>query len=135
MVTEIREVSRSSLHEINLIMKWWSQQGDGINPEFLSDFGYMVDVDSVPTCACFLYPILGSKVAWIGWPISDPESKKEDRDLALNLLFARMHTDALEMGYKWIWTTSGLEHVQGRLKRLGYIEADTNINQYWKELV
>lgn len=123
-----RKVTRKDLP---IIQQWWKQRLDiNFNLEILSDFGYMVDNNA----ALFLYPVMGSKVAWLGWPISNPETSKEDRDKALNCLFDIIHKEAKELGFKYIWTTSGVSPVQERLVKQNYVVGDTNINQYWRQL-
>jgi len=131
---EVRTFKRTDDTEIRTVLSWWKSRSDGINPDFLSDFGYMVWDGERPLVACFLFPIVGSKIAWLGWPVASPESTKEERDSALPLLFSRMHRDASLMGYAWIWTTSGHPGVQKRLESSGYALGDVGINQYWKEL-
>lgn len=128
----IRQYEKS---DFNMIASWWKTKTDvEINRVIESEYGYIVSLDDKDICAMFLYPTKGSKIAWIGWPIADPESDKDDRSTALDLLFDIAHSEAESMGYKAIWTTSKSSAVEDRLKKHNYIKGDTGINQYWRNL-
>lgn len=125
------EVSKIQSKDIASLKSWWEERsGIEFNPEVLSSFGYIVP----DVAALYLYPIMGSQVCWVGWPISNPKSSKEDRDKALDLLFDIIHKEAKDLGFKYVWTTSGVKPVQDRLAKHQYIPGDININQYWRIL-
>ena len=116
-----------------LIESWWiEREGAAPQPDMLSHYGWISFFNQRPIAALWLYPILGSKVAWVGWPIANPDSGKLERNLALDTVFDKIENTAKEMGYKYIWTTSGVNPVQNRLKERGYKQGDSNITQYWK---
>jgi len=114
---------------------WWeTRTGIGFSLETLSDHCYFAKQEGKGIAALSLFPMKGSSYCMVGWPIANPDTTKEERNFALNLLFDKMHLDALEMGYKRVFTTSGVEVVQERLTNFGYVLGDSNVNQYWKEL-
>lgn len=124
-----------SKEDMLLVKDWWFLREDIVfSSDILSDHGYMAEIDGEPAVAMFFFPVQGSKVAWMGWPISDPDTDKEQRSLALTLLFDTIHEDAKSMGYSVIFTISGLSHVQERLVDHGYLVGDTNVNQFWRAL-
>ena len=129
------ETREYTSQDFSLLASWWqSRQQVDLSPSILSDTGYIALSDGQPIAALFLYPIQGSEVCWIGWPISDQESPSEARSEALDALFEVVHLQARDRGYKLVWTTSGVPVVQQRLERHGYEMGDENIKQYWKGL-
>ena len=125
---------RGSL-EMNHVKRWWAERERvPFSDSLASDYGYMAYSENNPVAAMFLYPTKGSSVCMIGWPITDPNTTKEERNLALNELFDKIHKEARLMGYKLVWSFSGVEPVQNRMIELGYVIGDQNINQYFKGL-
>lgn len=129
------------LHQYNpdyhngFIQKWWESRQDIDFPVgLLPDIGKVMYDEEHPVAAAFLYTT-NSKIAWVGWPISDPESDKDIRDEALDRIFRNLHDLAKQKKHTMIWSTSGIPSLQERLERLGYIVGDKGINQYFKELV
>lgn len=113
------------------LAQWWeSHTQTPLHADMVSMYGWVVE----GVAACFLYPALGSKIAWMGWPISNPESSKETRDEALDLIFDTIHKDAQTMGYRIMLTTSNTPPVQTRLEKHGYSLGDKDVNHYWKAL-
>jgi len=123
----------SSEHENWLKRAWESRQGIDFPVRLLSDTGLVVVNGIYPVAAAFLYKT-NSKVAWLGWPITEPESTPEARSEALNMIFEKLHVMAKLEDYELIWTTSGIPALQERLEELGYKVGDEGINQYFKEL-
>ena len=105
-----------------------------INKDMLSDYGYIVSENDKKIATCWLYPVIGSSVCWMGFPFSNPNSNKYERKKALDLLFENMHNTAKNMGYTYILTTSNTPPIENRLKKYGYKLGDKNVNQYWGRL-
>lgn len=117
-----------------MLQQWWhSKHALDFNLDLLSETGVLAYVEDVAIAAAFLY-LTNSKVAWIGWPVSDPESSKELRDVALNEIFENLHQTARDYDYTLIWTVSGIPALQKRYEELGYLLGDENVNQYFKPL-
>ncbi len=117
------------------IASWWIQRESIIpSKKLFSKHGLVVSKDGNKVCAIFLYPVNGAEICVLGWPVSNPSVERETRNEAMDLLFEQAHTQAKEMGYTMIWTTSGTKPIQDRLAKHGYTDGDTNINQYWKGL-
>ena len=136
-MTTIRLVPYKEAAHGELVSGWWRARFDQPLPlDVLSESGYVAfnRGSGRPIAALWLYPIKGSKVAWIGWPLADPESNKEERTAALDALYDIIHVRAKEAGYRYIWTTSNTPPVESRLKGYGYVIGDKNVNQYWKIL-
>ena len=116
-----------------LIRQWWKSQQDidlDIN-SMLSDLGYIAYQEGMPIAACWLY-FTNSPVAWLGFPIANPEADSETRNVALDQIFDKLHLEAGERGHKLIWTTSAVKPIQERLGKHGYTLGDKQVNQYWK---
>lgn len=117
-----------------VVRKWWGQRQDLDFPlEILPPTGLMAMKEDRKVAALFIYET-NSLVAILGWPISDPESSKDERDVALDMLFKAAHEKLTNRGFLKIWTTSGVPALQDRMEELGYVVGDKNINQYWKDL-
>ena len=116
-----------------LIRSWWiEREGAAPQSDMLSSHGWISFINKRPIAALWLFPILNSKVAWVGWPIARLDSSKLERNLALEQVFGIIEREAQKMGYKYIWTTSGTPPVQDRLLDRGYVKGDSDISQYWK---
>lgn len=117
-----------------LLKSWWeSRQGVDFPTRLLSNLGYVAYEEDKAVATAFLFTT-NSKVALLGWPISDPESTPEVRDAALTKIYKGLHGIAKDLGFELIWSTSGIPALQQRLLGLGYTVGDENINQYFKEL-
>jgi len=122
-------------YDPDVIKKWWKdRQKVEFDPELLSASGFTGYYDEQPVATIFLYPTIGSKIAWLGWPISDKEVNKNLRDLVLDEILEEIHVFARSKGYKYIWTTTGLGVVKERLLRHNYLVGDEDICQLWRFL-
>jgi len=125
----------NQLQHFSIIKEWWMRHHNiEISADILSNFGYLYFNENTPVAALWLYPILGSKTCWIGWPVTNPDSDKQIRNTALDELFGIIEEEARQMGYKLMWTTSGIPTGQARLEKHQYLLGDSNINQYWRAL-
>ena len=75
-----------------------------------------------------------SEVLWIGWELSDSDVDLESRKKATPVILKHIEEYAKVNGYKHILTTSDTPPVELALNRAGFIKADTNINQYIKNI-
>lgn len=129
---EIEIVPYYDKEHLPLVQKWWREQLNlDMVPELTSEFGHVSYVDGKPVAVMFYYPCLGSKIAWMGFPISDRNAERGVRDAALDQLLEEVKVSIKKLGYTLIWTVSGVKPVQKRLEKHGYKVCDTDINQYW----
>ena len=120
---------------MSTVLGWWhSRHGIDFAPELLPTTGYLALTDTTPIAACFIY-LTNSKVALIGWPITNPESSKQERHVSLMLLFDILHKVAKEAGCTLVMSYSGVPAIQKRLSDLGYLEGDMEVKQYVKGIV
>lgn len=75
-----------------------------------------------------------SDLCWIGFQVSNPEVSKEKTKGGFDLLFKSAEEYARHLGYKLMLTTSSTPSVIGALSNNGFVEGDTGVNQYLKEL-
>jgi len=117
------------------VKSWWFDRfGMEFSDYLLSAFGSTATYNGSPVAIIFAYPTIGSTIATVGFPVTDPSSHKVVRDSCLNLVYKHAHDKLKTLGYKNIWTVSGIKAVKERLDSFGYVLGDENINQYWKKL-
>jgi len=116
------------------LVSWWINR-DWPVPEidFLPEKGIIITGDK-DICAGFLYRS-DSKLCWIGWPISDPNSDKLERREAVKVMWKKLEELARSLDYKWIWSFSGVPSVQSDFLKNGFNIGDPNVNTYIKRLV
>lgn len=105
------------------VINSWCEQRDltPLQEELITPYGIIVESDSKPVSVIWMYPVHGSKVCFIDNLISDPDAKKSDRNLALDIMFTAVHGTARDMGFKVIKLITNNLTVQSRIKRYGYI--------------
>jgi len=106
----------------------------------------IIDRESLPehTFVCFsddndpIYSVCfyktDSRLAWIGWELSDPHLSKSKKEGGLTYLLKEVCKYAKELGYQTIITTSGSYSVKKSLEESEFKLADKNINQYMIQL-
>ncbi len=105
----------------DLISQWRIDQDSNVIPkDVLSPFGFIVELNKTPIVAMWLYPMVGCKMCLIEGLISDPQSLKENRKLALDILFDNIHLVAKDMGYKYIVCMTDNPSVAERVQKYGY---------------
>lgn len=120
---------------MDTVKLWWTERKRlPFSEHLVSDHGYLASSEGTPIAALFLFPTVGSSIALVGWPISSPHTVKCERDIALNELFDTIHAEARSMGFKMLWSFSGVLPVQERLTDLGYVAGDRDVVQYYKVL-
>lgn len=129
-------VRKLEVYEYSLIKNWWLGHTGDIAPEqfLLSDFGHVALSAGKPVAAMFWFPTIGSKIAFIGWPISNPESTRDERSVALDKLMFEIERHALILGYSALTTYSSRSSVAKRFEQHGYMIGDSPVTQYIKIL-
>jgi len=129
------------MYEIDLMQNnkevadWWGERGMIIIPdEFLSKFGFIVSNEEKSIAAAWLYPMVSSNTAMIRYPITNPNSTKEERNKALDLLFFNLQETAKEMGYKKMFITTNNNALSERLIKYNYTETSKNCRHFWGSL-
>lgn len=137
----VEEFSRISERPIGIINEWWNAVEDhsfSKEKEFskylATDHGFMVWDEDKPICAVFLYPIFGSPIAIIGFPISNPNAFKEQRRQALELLMAEVEKKARKLQYSLIFGYAGNNPAKAFYDRFGFFRANDNISNFIKKL-
>lgn len=130
---KVEKFTRTNEAFMSLLTYWWLERtGKPMLRELLSDYGFMaVDEDGTPRAAMFFFPTMGTEVAFVGWPISPRSTIREERDLALPLLFTEIHKLAKGLGYIFLTSYASTPGVNARLKEQGYLLGDENVNQYY----
>ena len=89
------------------ICKWWDFWFKRSLPkEFLPDdgkSGFMIEKNNQLVACGFLY-ITNSKVAFLGWVISNPKYKQKDRKKVIKKLISNIEDICRDMDYKYMFT-------------------------------
>jgi len=105
------------------ICSWWEKhQWPKIPLTMLPQTGYIVD----DLCAGFLYQT-DSNIAWLEFIISNPESTKDDRSKALDILIDRLSEDARGMGFTMIFSSINHSNLINKYEKNGFNIADKNM--------
>ena len=138
---KLEEFNRASKRHEDIINSWWNEVEDHSFSEekqfssYLStDHGFMVFKDDKPVCAIFLYPIYGSPIAIVGFPISNKEASKEIRREALEFLVAGLEKRARFLQYKILFGYAGNTVAKQFYSRSGFMKATENITNFVKKL-
>ena len=105
------------------ICKWWTWWWKRVLPkDFLPDngkSGFMVEKNNIPVACGFLY-ITNSKVAFLGWVVSNPEYKDKDRRTLIELLINNIEESSRQMDYKYMFTVCSNKYLIETHKNLGW---------------
>lgn len=115
-----------------ILLEWWKARGQ--NPgsiDFLSDWGVIVSDGQKPVAALWLYPMVSTKLGMIMSPISNPDTTKEQRDIALNICLNTIHEIAKDLGHTTIMGWTNVPPFEKRLESHGYTPGDKNCTHYW----
>lgn len=118
---EVRKYKNTDYYTLSY---WWDKHGQNYPElETLPDSGYIVD----NIAACFVYKT-NSNLAMIEFLISNPESNKEERNQAIDLVIDACINDAKESGYKVIYNVVDLKkpHVVKRFTDRGFETINDN---------
>ena len=113
--------------------KWWKIN---LPKTMLPDggkSGFMIEKNNKPVACAFFY-VTNSKIALIGWVMSDPEYREEDRQLLIELLITNIEDNSKKMGYVHMYTISGHEKLSKTYRKLGWADSNENVVHLMKNL-
>ncbi len=113
---------------------WAGKRGFPFDKELASDFGFMAYVGERPIASVFLYPVLSTSFVLIGFPLSDPNSTKEERSGAIKAIVADAEKVSKVLNRKFIVSYAGSKGAVSMFSNLGYEIADKDVIQYIKKL-
>lgn len=117
---EIREYKPSDYENIK---EWWKgHQWTPPTQGMLPATGAIVE----GYCVGFLYKT-DSEFAMFEFIVSNPNTSKEERSKALDLLIDTLVVEANKQGFKYIFTTSNHERLIERLVAHDFIVSDKNV--------
>lgn len=121
------------IHEI--VNLWWLEKSEKeLSSLVKSEYGFMVYCDDRPIACVFLYPVIGSSMAMIGFPIANPLVFFEKRREALKYLVAEVEKEAKKLKYDVLVSYAGSKGAVELWNREGYKIADKEVTQFWKRL-
>ena len=113
--------------------RWWEfwRWKDRVDPQILSDIGFVIEKDGLNICAGWLYTT-NSLIASIEFIVANPFAPKEDVDGGLDFLLECLSQRALKEGKRLVMTTINNLSLAKRLEKLGYVESGANLKQYMR---
>lgn len=137
----LEEFNRMSVKHIEIIDEWWASVKDHNFSEdspfskvLPTDHGFMIFHNNDPICSIFLYPINGSQIAIVGFPISNPVADKQIRREALSILVAGIENKAKSMQYNFLFSYAGNMVAKSFFERFGFVRGNENITNFVKKL-
>ena len=116
------------------IFAWWQLRGRPVVPEkLLGPTGVMVEDERQKYCAGFLHET-HSSFATIDSISSNPNTDKEDRSKALDLLIIELTSLAIHRGYKMITAASNHPKLMERYRKLGFTGYDEGVTIFGRDL-
>lgn len=107
----------------NILKGWWERWRWPIVPRnFLPDNGtggIMISKDGIDICAMFLY-FANSDLCFLGFSISNPEYKENDRLKAIEKLIEISCEYAFEKGYEYIYSVANKKTLIDGHKKNGF---------------
>lgn len=124
-----------NLQQFNDIKSIWEKRDFPlIDPRILSSFCYGQYKDQQLVSFVFLYPMLGSKLCWLGFPSTNSDIEKELRKESLTNVISDTMKIAKDMGYEYIMTTTGTDTIEQQLNKLNFQLTDENVGLYFRGL-
>lgn len=124
-----------SIKDFEMVQNWWKHyNGRPLNPDCVSDYGYIYALEDKAIMALFLFPVMGCAMAMVGWPVANPESSKDERNVAFPLLLEFIEDEARLLGYDWLTTYASRSSVNKRFEEAKYLTGDVNVTQYIKPI-
>lgn len=100
----------------------------------LPSTGFMAFADNKPIAAIFFYQARNSRCALLSWNVSNPDSTKEQRDIAFIELMFHCEDFAKDNGYKYLIGLTSAEAVAKRYIEADYKLGDHTCQQFIKKL-
>lgn len=127
-------IRKLETQDFDMVNNWFYRQTSSpLAPACISEHGYLYSLTK-PVACLYFFPVQGSKMAMIGWPVANPESSKEERDYAFPLLIKHIEDLARSEGYDWITTYASRTSVASRFHKAGYSIGDESVTQYLKHI-
>ena len=121
--------------DYELISSWWKSRNHiVIDKDLLSDYGVIAYINNKPIGCMWLYPVLTAKWCMVRFPITDPNTTKEDRNIALDLIFENIHNISKEMGYKYMFCTTNTPNLIKRLEKYNYMFDSKDCSHFYGKL-
>lgn len=113
-----------------MVSKWLEKHSFPLPPkDYLPSVGFVVN----DTACGFLY-ISNSKLGWIEWVFADPLKSLEERQRALDTLFALLYLKAQEFEIEALFSSSSIPAYEAVLTRNGFKVTDKNVTHFVKLL-
>lgn len=133
---EARFLTNSADH-IDTFTGWWAHyypEKANIAP-FLSNYVTVAYDGVAPLAMQFVYPSLGSNIAWISFTARNPGISAYKAGLALQLLFKASEDGVQKLGWNIIFTGYDNSALHGILEKRHYKQGSTiNVKEYWRNL-
>jgi len=89
-------------NDYELISKWWNSHNHAILPIDMIPVGVIIEKDSTPLCASFLYDLAGTNTSMILWTVSNKNINKREIHKAITLATDTLVNYAKATGKEYI---------------------------------
>lgn len=132
----VEQFKLDSKAHMDTLKGWWHERMDLPLPNYmLSDFGFMSFNDKdEPIAAMFLFPVLGCKMAMLGYPVASLNASSQDRDAGLHAVVTYIEEFAKLMQYDWLISYPGNKAAQRLYAREYFQLGDMEVLQFLKRI-
>jgi hypothetical protein len=132
MKTTVREYTPE---DHPMLMEWWKAHGwPGVAKEVLPKLGLIVEVDTKPIVAGWLYMDNSVGVCWLEWVVGNPDSRGREIIPAIAVLIDFMGKRALEMDYGVMLTGTRTSSLIRLYEKNGFEKTDEGVTHLIKIL-
>lgn len=128
---------RLTEEDYKIICDWWKWWWNTVVcKDFLPEYGvggYMIEKNNTPIACGFTYET-NSKVAFLGWVVSNPKYKKKDRRSIIKLLIKKIEETCKKLGYKHLFTVCSNKHLINIHKSLNWHNNKKESYELFKKL-
>jgi len=120
---------------IELIEGWWKHYypDKPYSKRVCSNYVTLVYDDKQPIAAQYVYPALGSQVAWLGFTVRNPAIPAFRAGKALKFLFAESERYIKQLGWSIVFTNFDAPALQKVAAGRNYV-GGTSHKEYWRDL-
>ena len=117
--------------DLEMVKQWWEfwRWRDRVDPQILSDIGYIIEKDGQSLCVGWLYTT-NSLVANLNFITVNPHSDRKLSSEALDFLIECLCQRALKEGSRAISITISNPSLANRIKRLGFVDNGGALTHY-----
>lgn len=102
------------------VSKWWLAHNHAVLPINMLPVGVMVEENSIPVCASFVYNLSGTSMAQIAWTTTNTEVTKRTAHKAVNMAIDYLVDYSKKTGKMYVVTFSKSNGLTSVFKKKGF---------------